>query len=182
MDKSKGTKKRIYISIAAAAVMFVMLAVTTYSLILSLLSVEDNLFETAQVQLELNNGQTVFNGDDMNIEPGHSIVRDFTVENKSTVEVYYRLYLENVSGPLRDTLTFEIYDGSTLLFSGRADDMTRESPCVDSNPLAAGEVRTLTAVVKMSESASSEYQTASVSFDISADAVQARNNPDRLFG
>ena len=41
---------------------------------------------------------------------------------------------------------------------------------------------TLTAVVKMSESASSEYQTASVSFDISADAVQARNNPDRLFG
>lgn len=181
MDKRSNIKKKVYISIAAILCMFVMLTATTYALILSLVSADDNIFETAQVKIELNNGQAIFDGTDINIEPGCSIRKDFTVENDSTVDIYYRLYLENVSGSLRDVLIFDIYDGDTLLFSGKADDMNKESPCQSSTPLASGEIRTLTAVVKMEESASSVYKNEGISFDITADAVQARNNPEKIF-
>ena len=108
MDKRSNIKKKVYISIAAILCMFVMLTATTYALILSLVSADDNIFETAQVKIELNNGQAIFDGTDINIEPGCSIRKDFTVENDSTVDIYYRLYLENVSGSLRDVLILSL--------------------------------------------------------------------------
>ena len=118
----------------------------------------------------------------MNIEPGYSIRRDFTVENRGTAEVYYRLYLENAAGPLLDVLDFAIYDGDTLLFEGAADSLTRETPCEGAAPFAPGETRTLTAVVKMREGAGNTYQNGGITFDMTADAVQVRNNPERDFG
>lgn len=48
-------------------------------------------------------------------------------------------------------------------------------------PLAAGETRTLTAVVKMREEAGNAYQNGGMTFDMTVDAVQVRNNPDRAF-
>ncbi len=184
MDKLYGpdkTKRKAAASIIAIMVQFFMLVLTTYALIASFVSVEGNLFETGTVKIELNGGKTVFDGSDMNIEPGHSLVRDFTVENKGTADIHYRLYLENVAGSLQEVLTFEIYDGGTLLFSGAADEMTEESPCISATTLDAGESRTLTAVVKMDEAAGSTYQQGSISFDMTADAVQAKNNPDKSF-
>ena len=125
--------------------------------------------------------QKIFDAADMNIEPGYSIRRDFTVENCGTAEVYYRVYLENAAGPLLDVLDFAIYDGDTLLFEGAADSLTRETPCEGAAPLAPGETRTLTAVVKMREGAGNTYQNGGITFDMTADAVQVRNNPERAF-
>ena len=181
MGKTSKIRNRAVGSIVMIAVLFLMLAVTTYALVASFVSVEDNLFETGTVQIELNGGRTVFDGSDMNIEPGHSLVRDFTVENKGTADIHYRLYLENVEGALQEALTFSIYDGDRLLFTGKAKDFSKQSPCVSETPLSAGETRTLTAVVQMDESAGNAYQTAGITFDMTAEAVQAKNNPDRLF-
>lgn len=182
MDKNQNrTKKNAVSSLIAIAVLFVMLVFTTYALISSFVSVNENLFQTETVKIELNGGKTVFDGSDMNIEPGHTLVRDFTVENKGTAEVYVRLYLENVQGALQEVLTFSIYEGDKLLFNGSADEWTRESPCISDTPLAVGEIRTLTAVVKMDENAGNAYQVAGITFDMTADAVQSKNNPDKTF-
>jgi len=181
VDKANHTRKKAVGSIVMIAVLFLMLVVTTYALVASFVSVEDNAFETGMVQIELNGGRTVFDGSDMNIEPGHSLVRAFTVENTGSADVHYRLYLENVEGALQEALTFSIYDGDKLLFTGQAKDFSKQSSCTSETPLAAGETRTLTAIVKMDESAGSAYQTAGITFDMTAEAVQAKNNPDRLF-
>lgn len=181
MDKTGKTGKKAVGSIVMIAVLFLMLVVTTYALVASFVSVEDNLFETGTVQIELNGGKTVFDGSDMNIEPGHSLVRDFTVENTGLADIHYRLYLENVEGALQEVLIFSIYDGNKLLFSGKADKLNRDAPCLSDTPLAAGETRTLTAVVKMDEAAGNAYQTGSIAFDMTAEAVQAKNNPDKAF-
>ena len=110
-----------------------------------------------------------------------SVTSAFTVENTGSADVHYRLYLENVEGALQEALTFSIYDGDKLLFTGQAKDFSKQSSCTSETPLAAGETRTLTAIVKMDESAGSAYQTAGITFDMTAEAVQAKNNPDRLF-
>ena len=75
MDKQhERTKKKAFSSIAAIAVLFGMLALTTYALIASFVSVDDHLFQTGTVEIQLNGGRAVFDGSDMNVEPGHSLV------------------------------------------------------------------------------------------------------------
>lgn len=180
-NQANRSGKKAVSSIVAIVVLFCMLALTTYALITSFVSVEDNLFETGVVKIELNEGKTVFDGSDMNIEPGHSLVRDFTVKNTGTADVYVRLYLENVEGPLQEALTFFIYEGDKLLFSGAADEWTRESPCISDTSIAVGETRTLTAVVKMNEDAGNAVQNGGITFDMTADAVQSKNNPEQVF-
>lgn len=181
MSKPDSTKKKAYGSIIAIVLLFFMLVLTTYALVLSMVSVDGNLFEMGTVEIELNGGETIFDGSDMNIEPGHSVRKDFTVENNGTADVYYRLYLENITGSMKRSLNFEIYEGDKLLFSGNAEELSKETPCVSNTPLAAGETKILTAVVKMYEKAGNGFQSSSVSFDITADAVQAKNNPDKAF-
>lgn len=180
-NKSGRTGKKAVSSLIIITVLFCMLALTTYALIASFVSVEDNLFQTGTVEIELNGGKTVFDGSDMNIEPGHTLVRDFMVENKGSAEVYVRLYLENVEGALQEALTFSVYDGDTLLFRGAADEWTRKAACISDTPLAFGETRTLTAVVEMDASAGNAYQGGGITFDMTADAVQSKNNPDKAF-
>ncbi len=181
MRKPSQTKQKAYGSIIVTLVLLVMLAITTYALFTSMVSVEENQFEMGEVKIELNDGKTIFDSVDLNIEPGYSVKEDFTVENQGTADVYYRLYLENVTGALYDALTFEIYDGETLLYSGDAQALTKENPCISQTALTAGETKTLTAVVKMKEGAGNAYQTGKINFDVTVDAVQAKNNPDKVF-
>ena len=181
MRKRSSTEKKAYGSIAAVIILFTMLAITTYALISAIVGVDGNVFNTGTVEIELNGGEPVFDGSDMNVEPGYSAKKDFTVENKGTADVYYRLYLENVSGSLTDALSFEIYDGDRLIFSGSADKLSRETPCINSEVLKTGGTDTLTAVVKMRKDAGNAYQSGGITFDITADAVQAKNNQDISF-
>ena len=181
MDKGNQTKRRAWMSIAAVTVLFCMLAVTTYALVLSMVSAEDNIFSMGTVQIQINGGKTLFSGEDMNIEPVYSAKKDFTVDNLGTADVYYRLYLENVSGELADGLLFQIYDGENQLYSAKAEAFVKEAPCVVDTLLPAGESHTLTLVVKLEESAGNDFQSGGVTFDLTADAVQAANNPDKEF-
>ena len=182
MDKPTKTRRRARASLAAAVVLAVLLVLTTVALGASFVRVDDNLFEAGRVEIARNGGKPVFTGGDLNIEPGHTLVRDFTVENLGTAEAYVRLYLQDVEGTLGQVLTFSVYDGEELLYTGSADAFTRDNPCVMERPLAAGETRTLTAVVHMREDAGNRYQTGGIAFTIAADAVQVRNNPERDFG
>ena len=95
INQSQNTKRKVYGSIFIVLVLSVMLALTTVALFASVLTSEDNFFETAQVKIDVNDGQVLFDGN-MHIEPGMTLKEDLVIKNLSTVDVYYRLYLENV--------------------------------------------------------------------------------------
>lgn len=175
------TKKKMGKNIVFILVLLLMLGITTFALVLSFAEVEDNKFVTGKVDIELNGGRPVFDGSDHNIEPNYTIVKEFTIENKGTADVYYRLYMGNVVGSLQEALNFKIYEADELLYDGNVNELTEETPCTSGRILKAGETRVLRAEVKMPENSGNSYQSGSMTFDITADAVQVKNNPDRKF-
>lgn len=176
------TKKKLKKKGVAIAVLCIMLTVTTLALILSFVGVEDNKFLSGNVEIEVNDGKTVFSEQDSLLEPERTLIKKFTIENKGSADVYYRLYLENIQGDLRKALNFKIYDGDELLFDGSAIDLSKENPCISDKKLLKGEIRTLVTLVKMNgDINSNNYQTKNMKFDITVDAVQSKNNPNRAF-
>ncbi len=174
-------QKKVWLSIAAIVLLFVMFVVTTYAFVSAFLSVEDNLFETAKVDIDLNGGVAIFTEEDFALEPGRSNKKDFTITNNSTVDVYYRIYLDGIVGDLQDVLRFEIYDGEELLYAADMNDFNRDTPFVSDKVLAVGETKVLSTVVVMDTKAGNHYQNQSCSFDMVANATQVRNNPTKVF-
>lgn len=174
-------KRRIWKSAVAIVVLCSMLALTTYALLLPSVTVEDNLFQMGVVDLELGNEEALFNTENASIEPGKTLVEEITLVNRSQVDLYYRLYLDQVQGGLEDQLIFRIYHGEQLLYQGTAGQLTLDNPCKDTTPLAAGETRTLTIQVYLPKQAGNDYQNQGLKFDIKVDGVQARNNPQQQF-
>lgn len=180
------TGTRLYTSIGVIVLLAVMLSATSYALIKSMVSVANNEFETGQVKIDLNGGAPVFDemeeGSHLNIEPGHTLKRDFYIENESTADAYVRLYMENVSGDLKDILIFNIFDeDGTAVFSGTASQLEQRDSYVSEEPLASGEREVFTMTVKMPEGTGNIYQNGDLCFDMRADAVQARNNDGKEF-
>lgn len=181
MDNKNNLKKQLYGSLAVIVLLVIMLTVTTYALVSSFVKVEENHFQMGTVDISLNEGKKIFDGEDFLLEPGSSVKEDFTIKNESSVEVYYRLYLENVSGDLSDALIFQIYEGDALIYSCSAKDFNIENPCIGADSLNVGETKDLSLVVKMTEESGNQFQNGYMAFDITADAVQVRNNPDMMF-
>ncbi|HJD23509.1 MAG TPA: M73 family metallopeptidase, partial [Firmicutes bacterium] len=84
MANPRNTSKKAAGLAITVILLAAMLVISTLALFTSRASVSDNQFETGTVKIALNGGQAVFDGSDTNIEPGHSLKRDFTVENQGT--------------------------------------------------------------------------------------------------
>ena len=74
-----------------------------------------------------------------------------------------------------------VYDGNNILFAGKASAFTKEKATAAQTALAVGERRTLKIAFHFPENAGKETSESFLSFAFGADAVQAKNNPDRLF-
>mgnify|MGYP002597958708 CR=1 FL=1 len=109
MRKSK-TTKRLTTSVATIVVLAVCLCVTTFALVYSTVTVENNLFQTGTVKINLNDGRPVIEEHEFLFEPGMTVEKKFFLENQSSWDVYYRLYLDNVEGGLADVLDVAIRD------------------------------------------------------------------------
>ena len=119
--------KRLTGGIIAIIVLALCLCVTTFALVYASVSVEDNLFHTGEVKINLNDGKPVIREHELIFEPGMTVKKDFFIENDSTWDVYYRLYLDNISGGLADVLTVTIKDGDKVLYTGTANELTRQN-------------------------------------------------------
>lgn len=126
MSETK-TAKRLTGGIIAIIVLAVCLCITTFALVYASVSVENNLFHTGGVKINLNDGKPVIREHEFLFEPGMTVVKDFFIENDSTWEVYYRLYLDNVSGGLSRVLTVTIKDGDKILYTGTANELTKQN-------------------------------------------------------
>ena len=175
------TAKRLTGGIIAIVALAVCLCITTFALVYASVSVENNLFHTGKVKINLNDGKPVIREHEFIFEPGMTVKKDFFIENDSTWDVYYRIYLENVSGGLADVLEITVKDGDRALYSGTASELTQQNVTAADDTLKIGQKRNLTVYFHFPKDKGNETQNLDLTFTMCAEATQTKNNPNRLF-
>lgn len=175
------TAKRLTGGIIAIVALAVCLCITTFALVYASVSVENNLFHTGKVKINLNDGKPVIREHEFIFEPGMTVKKDFFIENDSTWDVYYRIYLENVSGGLADVLEITVKDGDRAMYSGTASELTQQNVTAADDTLKIGQKRNLTVYFHFPEDKGNETQNLDLTFTMCAEATQTKNNPNRLF-
>lgn len=175
------TAKKLTGGIITIVILAVCLCITTFALVYETVTVENNLFHTGEVQINLNDGKPVIREHEFLFEPGMTVKKDFFIENDSTWDVYYRLYLDNISGGLADVLTITILDGEKILYSGTANELMLQNVSAADDTLKIGQRRQLTAVFHYPEESGNNTQNLDLTFTLCAEATQTKNNPNKLF-
>lgn len=181
MNQENSTKRKLIFSIFAVIVLALCLCITTFALMYAMVSVDNNLFYTGSVEINLNDGKPVIEEHEFLFEPGMTVKKEFFIENKSTWDVYYKLYFDNVEGGLADVLDITIMEGEDVLYSGKMTELTRQKVRAADEILKVNEQRTLTVYFYFPEESGNSAQNLTLAFDLCADAVQTKNNPDREF-
>lgn len=179
MDEERKVRRKLAGQLGIIAVLVVCLCVTTFALAYPSVTVGGNVFQMGKVQINLNDGESILQAD--HFEPGATALGTFFVENQSSIPVHCRLYLENVSGDLAQVLDMTLKCGDEILYSGTPEAFTKEHAAVLETALAVKEKREFLIMVHYPESAGNTQKGTSLSFDITVDAVQTKNNPDKLF-
>ena len=175
------TAKKLTGGIVAIIVLAVCLVITTFALVYASVSVENNLFRTGEVKINLNDGEPVIREHEFLFEPGMTVKKDFFIENESTWDVYYRLYFDNVSGGLADVLEITVKDGDKVLYSGTANELTKQNVVAADDTLKIGQRRNLIVIFHYPESSGNDTQNLDLTFTMCAEATQTKNNPNKLF-
>lgn len=175
------TSKKLTGSIVTIVILAICLCITTFALIYATVSVENNLFQTGSVKLNLNDGKPVIHENEYLFEPGMTVSKNFFIENDSTWSVYYKLYFEQVSGGLADVLDVTIRDGEKVLYSGTAGELTKKNVMAADDVLKIKEKKTLTIVFHFPEEKGNKAQNLDLTFAMCAEATQTKNNPNKLF-
>ncbi len=174
--------KRLSISVATLVILCVCLCVTSFALGMAVYEVKNNSFQTGGIEIDLNGGKPVITADEFLFEPGMTVEKPFYIQNNGTWAVYYKLYFSQVSGNLGDVLDVTILneDGEELL-SGKLSALTEKNVPALENELAMNERQDLTVRFHFPEEEGNAYQGGSLRFELSAIAVQTKNNPDKEF-
>ncbi len=178
MDKAK----KLSLSIGTLIVLCLCLSITSFALGMTVYEVKDNTFRTGGIEIDLNGGKPVITADEFLFEPGMTVEKPFYIKNKGTWAVYYKLYFSQVSGNLGDILDVTILneDGEELL-SGKLSALTEKNVAALENELEAGERQNMKIRFHFPEEEGNKSQGSSLTFELSAVAVQTKNNPDKEF-
>lgn len=180
-NKQKRTEKKLTRAIILAVILAICLCITTFALVLARVSVKENRFQTGVVDINLNDGQAVIKETEFRFEPGMTVKKDFFIENRSTCEVYYKLYFDKVSGGLADVLEITIQNGNEILYQGTAASLNSDNVAAADDVLGIGAKRKLTILFHYPETADNSGQNQTLSFELSATAVQTKNNDNKEF-
>ena len=181
MNNRSNVAKKLTLSIAVAVILACLLCVTTYALFYATVTVEGNYFKTGIISIDLNGGEPVIEEDEYLFEPGMTVEKNFYIQNQSTWAVYYKIYLDNVEGGLADILEITVLDGDKVLYEGNAASLTRQNVIAADDLLLIGERRDLTIRFYYPKDSTNLSQNWELKFDLCADAVQEKNNPDKEF-
>lgn len=182
-EADAAVQKKLHRSMLIAVLLALMLIVTTFALITSIVSVKDNTFETGIVRINLNDGEPVIRENEYLFEPGMRVQKHFFIKNEGSIDAYYKVYMEDVTGDLADVLQLTITDDESgkVLYQGTADELTRGSAAVSDDIITAGESKNLTILFYFPKERGNEAQDKNLSFRMSATATQVRNNPGHAF-
>lgn len=175
------TAEKLTGGIIVVVFLTICLCITTFALVYTSVSVENNLFHTGEVNINLNNGNPIIREHEFLFEPGMTVKKDFFIENNSTRDVYYRIYFDNISGGLADVLEISVKDGDKVLYSGTANELTRANVIAADDTLGIGQRKNLTAYFRFPEEKGNVAQSLDLTFTMCAEATQTRNNPNKLF-
>ena len=175
-------KKKLTVMIVTVVLLSLGLAITSFALASSIAQVRNNRFAMSMgVELTINDGKPVVDVTDIVYEPGGTYVSEFPIANLGTFDVWYRVFFTDVNGALKDYITVTIKEADgTVLCKGTMSELSSDKVAVSS--LAAGEKKTLTIEFYFSSEAGNAAQGQSVSFNITANATQKQNNPNKDFG
>lgn len=177
----KETSKKLTVSVIILIILSVALCITTFALVWATVSVDNNMFHTGIVKINLNDGKPIIEEHELLFEPGITVKKDFFIENQSTDDVYYKLYFGEIDGLLADVLEITIMDGDRILYSGLIKELTKRNVGVVGEALKVNEKKNLTVCFHFPESVGNSAQNLYLSFSMNADAVQTKNNPNRVF-
>lgn len=177
----KETSKKLTVSVIILIILSVALCITTFALVWATVSVDNNMFHTGIVKINLNDGKPIIEEHELLFEPGITVKKDFFIENQSTDDVYYKLYFGDIDGLLADVLEITIMDGDRILYSGLIKELTKRNVGVVDEALKVNEKKNLTVCFHFPEDVGNGAQNLYLSFSMNADAVQTKNNPNRVF-
>ena len=193
MQNNKNGRRRL-ILLVLMVVVACAFVLTVYASTRVAKEVKENYFQTGTIKINLNDGFPVIGNPNAQeiaengyiFEPGVTVVKPFFIRNEGTGDFYYKIYFRNVSGDLADILevTIRNAEDDTILFSGILGDMTRlaVAPADDILPPDPDRnTRNLTIEFHFPEERGNEAQNKTVSFEMCADAVQTKNNPNKEF-
>jgi|LSQX01.1.fsa_nt_gb hypothetical protein len=174
--------KKMSINVAVLFLLIAGLCVTSFALVYMAIKVEDNIFRTGEIEIDLNNGQPIITAEEFLFEPGMTVEKPFYIQNNGTWDVYYQLYFAQVDGNLGDVLDVTIFneEGQTLL-TGKLSALTYGRVPTVEDVLMVRERHDLTIRFHFPEEAGNEAQSGYLTFILSAVAVQTKNNPDKEF-
>ncbi len=180
-NEKNRTIRRLTIALGVIIVLAVCLCVTTFALIYSRVTVDENIFRTGTVKINLNDEKPIIEADEFLFEPGMTVEKRFFIENESSDSVYYKIYFENIGGDLANVLKVKIWDkeNNVVLYDGKAINLTVDNS--ESDVLYEDERRDLYATFHFPEESGNNMQNAFLQFDMCATATQTRNNHDREF-
>ncbi len=174
--------KKLFGSIAAVIVLCVCLCVSSFALGMAVYEVKYNTFQTGEIKIDLNGGQPIVTVGEFLLEPGMTIERPFYIQNNGSWAVYYKLYFSEVSGLLGEVLDVTILDSEgEVLLAGKLSALTRDKVHALESELAKGERQELTVRFALADKADNICQGGSLTFELSALAVQTKNNPQKEF-
>ena len=177
----KETSKKLTVSVIILIILSVALCITTFALVWATVSVDNNMFHTGIVKINLNDGKPIIEEHELLFEPGITVKKDFFIENQSTDDVYYKLYFGDIDGLLADVLEITIMDGDRILYSGLIKELTKRNVGVVDEALKVNEKKNLTVCFHFPDDVGNSAQNLYLSFSMNADAVQTKNNPNRVF-
>lgn len=175
-------KKKLSFSVTIIIILVFCLLSTSVALAYSSSHLEEIIIKTGNVSINLNDGNPVIEQDELLFEPGMNVEKTFTLKNNSAVGVWYRFYFTNVSGILKDVLIVTIKDGDILLYTGKMEDISKSSIVPQNEKeLASAETRTFKISFYYPSESTNVPKNSFLQFNLVADAVQSKNNPNRVF-
>lgn len=178
-------KKKLTLMIVTVILLSIGLTVTSFALASSIAQIRNNRFAMSMgVKLTINDGNPI-DVTDMIYEPGGTYKSEFSIANLGGFDVWYRVYFTDVEGALKDYITVTITEfkgtpDEKILCEGKISELSSNK--VNVSTLAEGMKSTLYIEFYFSPEAGNAMQGQSVSFNITADATQKKNNPEKIFG
>lgn len=174
--------KKLSVNIIVLILLIAGLCITSLALAYTVIKMENNRFQTGRIEIDLNNGEPVITADEFLFEPGMTVEKPFYIQNKGTWAVYYKLYFAQVEGNLGDVLDVTILneEGQSLL-TGKLSTLTQGNVAALENALEVSERQDMTIRFHFPEESGNAQQSGSLTFELSAVAVQTKNNPDVEF-
>lgn len=173
--------KKIVVGIVTIFVLIFSLLIASYVFAKEVVGVNNNYFHTGRIKVNLNDGKPVITEDEFLFEPGMTVEKDFFVENVGTWDVFYKLYLKDVEGSLKDVLQITIKDNDGVLYYGTANELNKENVSTVNKELKVNERHNFKIIFHYPETSGNETKNSDVTFSLAIDVVQTKNNTDKEF-